>query len=255
MIYKENDLKLEDLDEVKGIVRHFWSGYGNEDSDGDIIRQGAFKRSIDQRGPGSTNPRIKFLWQHRIEQVRGTPQKFEDKDVGLLATTKIILGRPNQEGEDLIILYREKGITEHSIGFDQVRRDENDRRVIIEGRLWEGSAVTFGANPLTPFVDVKGVYRKSDREGRLEYLQTQIDRADRLKNCGISDELSEEFEMWQDLLIAFKSGLVEKHSGRKDPSLPDTPTDEEKAAILETTIKLQSLKRQRERGKIYAFSN
>ena len=44
--FKSCGLELKDLDDSKGIVSFYFSSFGNEDSDGDILQKGAFTKSI-----------------------------------------------------------------------------------------------------------------------------------------------------------------------------------------------------------------
>ncbi|HEY4613744.1 MAG TPA: hypothetical protein VII11_12230, partial [Bacteroidota bacterium] len=55
-------IALKDVDQKKGIVMGYAAAFNNRDHDGDIIRPGAFKRTIAARGPGGSN-KIKFLYQ------------------------------------------------------------------------------------------------------------------------------------------------------------------------------------------------
>lgn len=237
MEYKETFHKLVDLDKIKGIVQVYWSAFDNQDSDGDVIINGAYTRTIEERGPRSDRPRIKFLWQHIWTELRGIPTDLIQDNIGLLATCQVTLGRPNREGEDLLILYDAGVITEHSIGIDLIRREnEDDQRIITSCRLWEGSPVTWGANPLTPYVGMK---THSPKEWTT-YVDTQIKKANRAMNSGITDELARGFENWRDVLKMFRDRKpgADKHS----PGNPTNNSEEER--LREISIKLQSINRQ-----------
>ena len=229
MDFKYTNLKLIDLDKTKGIVRHYWNAFDNEDSDGDVIIRGSYARSIEERGPKSSNPRIKFLWQHLRSDLRGVPQEIVEDNVGLLATTQIIMGRPKGEGEDLLILYDAGAITEHSVGIDVLRRDEMDRRRILEIRLWEGSAVTWGANPLTPLVDIK------EASDQILWLDTEIARCEKAMNSGVTDHTAKQFELLGSFYKQYRATIeTVKHP---DPEPTHTPSEEDLYMI-------QSLNRQ-----------
>jgi len=51
-------LQIKDVDGRKGIVTGYFSDFNSIDSDGDIIKPGAFTKSISQNGPSSAKPRI-----------------------------------------------------------------------------------------------------------------------------------------------------------------------------------------------------
>src|SRR5690606_40163764 len=63
MLLKNLAAQLEDVSDKDGLVTHYWSAFGNRDSDGDVIQRGAYAKTIQERGPQGAN-RIKFLWQH-----------------------------------------------------------------------------------------------------------------------------------------------------------------------------------------------
>jgi HK97 family phage prohead protease len=135
------------------------SKFDNIDSDGDVIRKGAFSKSIQDRGPESpSNRKIAFLRHHDWEQQIGKFISLEETGDGLVAIGE--LGR-SSKGNDALLDYQDGIIKEHSIGFnyiqdkmDLVTAGSGDFWDIKEVALWEGSAVTFGANALTPTLDV-----------------------------------------------------------------------------------------------------
>src|SRR5690606_18777435 len=149
---------VKDVDALQGIVRAYWSAFGNQDSDGDIIEKGAYAKTIRERGPQGSD-RIQFLYQHETKMLIGRPLEMVEDDHGLLVTAKVsktVLGR------DVLTLYEDGVLREHSVGIDVLLRRDAARERIAEVRLWEGSPVTWGANPLTPTVDVKALKQGLD---------------------------------------------------------------------------------------------
>ena len=72
---------------------------------------------------------------------------------GLRFTSKIT---ETSYGKDVIKLYKEGVFNEHSVGFEIVKSDNKaGYREIKEIKLWEGSTVTWGANPNTPIESIK----------------------------------------------------------------------------------------------------
>jgi HK97 family phage prohead protease len=159
--YKVKTLGLEvkDVDVQTRRVKVALSAFNNIDSDGDIIRFGAFRKSIEERGPNSTSSRkIAFLRHHDWEHQLGTWQSLEETHDHLIGVAD--LGR-NQKAVDAMLDYQDGLINEHSIGFnfitDKMTFTEVNGQTIREASevfLWEGSAVLFGANSLTPTIDV-----------------------------------------------------------------------------------------------------
>jgi len=168
--------EIKAMDSVGRRVEIMLAHFDNKDSDGDVIRKGAFSKSIQERGANSTsNRKIAFLRYHDWEHQIGTFVSLEETDFGLLA--KADLGR-STKGNDAFLDYQDGIIREHSIGFNYVPDKsfvigEGDQQFyeIKELILWEGSAVTFGANSLTPTLDVS----KGNHSEVLEQLNTQME--------------------------------------------------------------------------------
>jgi hypothetical protein len=109
-------------------------------------------------------------------------------------------GSKTQLGRDALILYDDGVITEHSVGISAVIREEDEvgnTAQIKEARLWEYSPVTWGANPLTPTVDVKSALGREASATIPTPLEVQIKNAGRaLHTSNISDELGRKIESW-----------------------------------------------------------
>ena len=216
--YKSTDLPVMGMDGDKGIVTLYASAFGNIDSDGDVMEKGAFTKTIQERGPGSGKSRIKHLYQHDRMNPIGVPITMEQDENGLLIQSKV----SDVKNGDYIKLYRDGVITEHSIGFEIVKSDRmaggqmtrgEDVQYIKEVKLWEYSAVTWGANENTPVVGMKSLttdgesiekmfsrlrsLQKAFRNGdytdeTFEILQLEIDDMERrMKSLIAQDEPTE----------------------------------------------------------------
>jgi len=191
---KKADLSVKDVDTKTRRVVVTLSAFDNIDSDGDVIRKGAFAKSIMERGAESTsNRKIAFLRHHDWEHQIGKWIKLEETHDGLIGVGE--LGR-STKGEDALLDYQDGIIREHSIGFNYV---EDKMNMVQDGIwelkeviLWEGSAVTFGANSLTPTLDVsKG--NKTDLLSKVNQKMESLLSA--LKNGKGTDERLFEIEM------------------------------------------------------------
>jgi HK97 family phage prohead protease len=153
MIYKNiSQGIIEDIDEVKGIVTGYFSAFNNIDSDGDVIVSGAYKKTIAENGPQGRN-RIMHLLQHNPLMPLAKPMELMEDAKGLRFTSKIT---ETSYGKDVIKLYAEGVFNEHSVGFEIIKADNKaGYREIKEIKLWEGSTVTWGANPNTPIESIK----------------------------------------------------------------------------------------------------
>ena len=167
---KSQSLGIKDLNLEKREVAMYLSHFGNIDSDGDLLVKGSFKKSIQEKGVNSTsNRKIAFLRYHNWEMPIGKFTKLEEDDFGLFAVAQ--LGNSTL-GNDALLDYQDGIIREHSIGFkyiqDKIKWVEDSSiekggyYLISEVALWEGSAVTFGANELTPVVQVSKGENKNE---------------------------------------------------------------------------------------------
>ncbi len=177
--FKSIALEVKDIDTAGRRVKVGLSGFGNVDSDGDVINRGAFSKSIQERGPeSSTNRKIKMLRYHDFEHEIGVWKSLEETHEHLVGIGD--LGR-STKGEDAFLDYQDGIITEHSIGFmlvpDKIQIREDGIRELNEVFLLEGSAVTFGANSETPVFSVSGKDQFSQ-----DYLAKLNNRMDILIN-------------------------------------------------------------------------
>jgi hypothetical protein len=179
--FKNYDATIKDLDVATGIVTGYFSQFNSIDLDGDVIMPGAFTKTIAERGPDSSKPEIAYLWQHDTTKPLGKLLVLREDNFGLYFEAKM---SDTTWGEDALKLYRDGVITQHSIGYQVIKSQENtdmgeEVDAIYEVKLWEGSAVTFGANPNTPFTGFKSV---EEREDRIKTLVKAI------KNGSYTDE-------------------------------------------------------------------
>lgn len=154
-------------------VKACWSRIGNVDLDGDIIVAEAFTKTIKERGPKGKNM-IWSLVDHKADMAHtlGKPKELYIEGDMLVAVTDLI---ETECGEDAIKLYEAGLINQHSIGFSTLKSDVDQKtgiRTITELKLYEGSAVLWGANPETPTLGFKGEFKetKENLSLRLENL-------------------------------------------------------------------------------------
>ena len=179
--FKNYNATIKDLDVATGIVTGYFSQFNSIDLDGDVIMPGAFTKTIAERGPDSSKPEIAYLWQHDTTKPLGKLLVLREDNFGLYFEAKM---SDTTWGEDALKLYRDGVITQHSIGYQVIKSIETQTEgeeveQIFEVKLWEGSAVTFGANPNTPFTGFKSV---EEREDRIKTLVKAI------KNGSYTDE-------------------------------------------------------------------
>lgn len=197
---KDNSLvaSIKDIDGKKGIITGYFSAFNNVDSDGDIIRKGAFSKTIMENGPQSPNPRIKHLMNHNTSMPLGVLKSLYEDDKGLAYESQ---SGSHSLGQDFIKMVESGLITEHSIGFRTVKRNQLQDYEgymknpsagwfeLTELKLWEGSSLTaWGANGNTPITGMKNLSKE-------DQLQKMLDRSKALekfcRNTTATDETIE----------------------------------------------------------------
>ena len=226
--FKTLQSAVKDIDTKGRVVTGYYSAFGNVDSDGDVILQGAFDRTLRERGPDGKN-KIMHLWQHDPWRPIGKPSVLQEDEKGLYFETYF---PETTLGNDTLKLYEAGIINEHSIGYkvlqaDQSTRDGQEIQEIKEIMLWEGSSVTWGANEQTPATGIKSLF------GDETNLQTEIERIQKFLRKG--DVTDDTFEMLEYKLEQLKLFPLQDE--------PPEPSHEEPVAVL-NALKTMNLKRE-----------
>lgn len=148
--YKSIFGSVNDVDSKNRIVTGYLANFGTKDYDDDVIEKGAFSKTIKER-----MKEIYFLNHHNWEKPHGFFSVLKEDTKGLYFESNPL---PNTTfSNDLIELYGLGIVKEHSIGYSVTKamQGENWKRTIKEVKLYEGSNVTLGANPNTPFTGFK----------------------------------------------------------------------------------------------------
>lgn len=145
-----------DVDIKKGIVSGYFSAFDIKDSDDDIIRKGAYAKTIQEQGPKSSFPRIKHLIDHNTERLFTNLQELDEVDFGLRYVG--IAGR-HQDAQDFLMKVEDKLITEHSVRITPIKQKilpGLQANEITECKMKEGSSLhCWGANQFTPILSVE----------------------------------------------------------------------------------------------------
>jgi HK97 family phage prohead protease len=147
---------IEDVDMKSRTVTGYFSRFGNVDHDGDMLVNGAFTKSIKERGFEGKNI-IPHILDHEIHETLkqlSKPKLFEKADGGFFESTV----SDTSNGLDTLKLYRDGVINQHSFGFKTIRKETKGNYVEIkEVLLYEISTVPLGANDNTPFTGFKSM--------------------------------------------------------------------------------------------------
>lgn len=142
----------EDEEGSRGIVAGYMSVFDNIDNGGDIIRKGAFRKTLSERRPV-------LLWQHVQSMPIGQVKEAYEDDYGLYAVISINL--KTDLGREAYELIKAGDIGGFSIGyraekFDIVTKGETRYgREIKEVKLFEVSVVSLPMNDLAVVTEIK----------------------------------------------------------------------------------------------------
>ena len=239
---KSLGFKMEDIDISKGIVKGYLSSFDTLDSDTDVIRKGAFTKSLQERGVKSEGRRIQHLRHHDWQQPIGKFLELYEDSYGLMFVSKM---SNTSIGQDALTNYDEGIINEHSIGFNYVKgkidkkedSEYGEYYEVKEVKLLEGSAVTFGANPYTPTIEVNKALSIEDNTEKLNAEMNILIKA--LRNGKGTDERLESFENQLKQIQQKYNSLIELKSFDKDALVGEskTPSNEEVQKALEDAQK------------------
>lgn len=209
MLTKTISADVKDIDE-KGMVKFYFSIFGNIDSDGDITEKGAFAKTIAD-WKNSNKKRIRHFKNHRWDQTPGVLQDLFEDEKGGIAISKLILG--TQLGKETHEEYKAGAITEHSFGYDIIESEFEETeggkiQHLKQLKLEEVSSLTaWGANEMTDTLDVKN----EDQVIKI------LEKLESLKKGDFSDAYFEKLEI---KIAAVQKALA---SLREPPTHSDEP--------------------------------
>lgn len=221
---------VKDVDGKKGIITGYFANFNTWDSDNDMILPGAFTKSIAERGPDSTQPRVKHLRNHLIYEPIGNLTKLQEDTTGLYYESQ-----PGTHfiGQDTVKMIESGIITEHSFGYDTVRKEVinpdadwyQQKRKLIELKIWEGSSLTaWGANERTGAATMKSM-------GKQAYTKMLTDRATALeKFCRNTSATDETIEL---LLLEHKQLIQTIFDISEQSTTPDLKSTLPESEILD----------------------
>jgi HK97 family phage prohead protease len=168
---KDISNNILDIDNEARKVKAVVAVFNNVDLDNDIIIPEAVTKTILERGPQGKN----LIWhlvdhEANLKSSVGKPESIYVQGNELIAITPIV---DTELGEDYLKMCNEGIINQFSIGFSTVKSVmKDDVRVIQELKLYEYSAVLWGANPETRMVGMV----KSEFKNDAETLNKRLER-------------------------------------------------------------------------------
>jgi len=209
MVYKNIPMDVEDFDDSKGIIKGYGSVFGNVDSDGDIITEKAYNKTLKENGH-----RVKYCWQHNIlEPVAKFTELYTDSK-GLAFVAEFAM--KSDYCRDKYERIKAGVVEENSVGIGIItsqKSEDSKTNYLNEVKLFEISAVTMAANDLARTLEVKG----ATKEEMIDVLNRKFDSLARfIKKGNITDETGYAIEGELEALKTLSQRLITKPSMKED---------------------------------------
>lgn len=167
MLYKNHTGGIKDFDFKSRIVTGYLNEFGSKDHDGDIVLKTSFDKTLTER-----KDNVWFLNQHNWAQPHGKFKELYPDSKGLYFESNPL--SDTTYSNDALKLYDAGIMNEHSFGY-KVMKSHYDKEakanILTELKLYEGSNVTLGANPNTPFTGFKHLDLKQTQSEIKKFLK------------------------------------------------------------------------------------
>jgi len=179
MKFKQIAYDLKDLDESKGIIMAYANAYNNIDADDDISMFGSFDKTVKENFK-----RIRVLKDHNSNMMLGVPLEIDTMDeYGLMTTSQFNMNKEMSRDmfTDVKMMFENGMNAELSIGYQVMQRDQRNKSMITEYKLFEYSFLTsHAANELATVQGMKGlnsfygIMEIAQKAYNLDYSDTRL---------------------------------------------------------------------------------
>lgn len=137
------------------------NAFGNVDSQNDISVSGSFTKTLNENFK-----RIKHFLNHDYNKLIGCPLEGKEEGGHLVMRSELADTQLANDVLQFYKLYQKNGLTlEHSIGVEAMQRDQQDRRKVLQWKMWEFSTLyNWGANSDTPLLGIKHDLRNAPEQ-------------------------------------------------------------------------------------------
>lgn len=178
-----------DVDDKTRKVKVALNKVGIKDFDNDVMDENAYDKTIQERGPKAKG----LIWHltDHYPSLKYAVARFKE----LYMENKYLVGVTDVPqttwGNDVLEFYKTGNINQHSIGFSTVKREiihEDDPvkryAIIKEVKLYEGSAVLWGANEYTPTLSVGKSLTKEEAAEEYQKTLNEVNSVTKLFRTG-----------------------------------------------------------------------
>ena len=144
------NVKAADVSVSERKIIGYAASFGNIDSVQDVIKSGAFKKTLRERGKA-----IKVFYNHSYPI--GKPEVMREEEKGLYTESKV---SNTPRGDEVLALVKDGVITDMSIGYEVIDFGMDNKtgiRTLKEIKLYEFGPVDFGANEQAVITGVKSL--------------------------------------------------------------------------------------------------
>lgn len=235
MNFKEFKVKYKD--EGNGTIEGYASTWVREpDSYGDIVKQGAFSRTL-KEWEESGRP-IPFLWAHSMNDLNAFigSAKADEDDYGLHFIAEFD-GTP--EAQRVRELYKDGRLSKFSFAYDtldQATVTLEDGRKANELRdltIYEISAVTVPANDTAEVIAVKATTTPAVLKVEDEAIEVDCIKAGRRNSAKDADAIRQAITLLQGVLDTVETEEVEDKPEANSDEEEQKESNTEKATLLE----------------------
>lgn len=228
----EFQIKQDDSDGMT--FEGYASTFGNVDDGNDIIKRGAFKRTINNRFKRGQGSLIKVLRGHW--DLIGIPIAMSEDDHGLFTESKV---SHTPLGEETMVLIKDGALDRLSIGYKAIKfekDEETDIRTLKEIKLYEYSVVEFAMNEMAQITGSKALALVRDitvREALLqltdERIKAALEEFDPIEPSvseDKSDNISDNGQKIQNTISALRDTATALEGLLSVDSSKDTPSED-----------------------------
>ncbi len=145
----------------EGVFEGYASIFDEVDDGRDVIRPGAFAKTLLDRAPDG----IKLLWQHNPTEPIGVIEEMREDERGLFVKARLEI--TVKRASEALALMKAGALDGLSIGYHTVTshvEEISGVRVLEELELWEVSLVTFPMQRMARIAHFKGTIPNTKRE-------------------------------------------------------------------------------------------